>query len=100
MPARAKEGLRSLTPVLGLLVNYKRRVIAASMALLFTAAATLSMGLGVLVLIDEGFGGGSSNSLKGAIALFFAIAAAMAFGTFIRFYLVSWLGERVSADIR
>lgn len=100
MPARAKEGLRSLTPVLGLLVNYKRRVIAASMALLFTAAATLSMGLGVQVLIDEGFGGGSSNSLKGAIALFFAIAAAMAFGTFIRFYLVSWLGERVSADIR
>ena len=70
------------------------------MALLFTAAATLSMGLGVQVLIDEGFGGGSSNSLKGAIALFFAIAAAMAFGTFIRFYLVSWLGERVSADIR
>ena len=58
------------------------------------------MGLGVQVLIDEGFGGGSSDSLKGAIALFFAIAAAMAFGTFIRFYLVSWLGERVSADIR
>lgn len=100
MPPRAKEGLRSLAPVLGLLVNYKRRVIGASMALLFTAAATLSMGLGVQVLIDEGFGGGSNDSLKGAIALFFVIAAAMAFGTFIRFYLVSWLGERVSADIR
>lgn len=100
MPPRAKEGLRSLAPVLGLLVNYKRRVVGASLALLFTAAATLSMGLGVQVLIDEGFGGGSNNSLKGAIALFFAIAAAMAFGTFIRFYLVSWLGERVSADIR
>lgn len=100
MPPRAKEGLRSLAPVLGLLVNYKRRVIGASIALLFTAAATLSMGLGVQVLIDEGFGGGSNDSLKGAIALFFAIATAMAFGTFIRFYLVSWLGERVSADIR
>lgn len=100
MPPRTKEGLRSLAPVLGLLINYKRRVIGASMALLFTAAATLSLGLGVQVLIDEGFGGGSSDSLKGAIALFFAIAAAMAFGTFIRFYLVSWLGERVSADIR
>ncbi len=100
MPPRTKEGLRSLAPVLGLLINYKRRVIGASMALLFTAAATLSLGLGVQVLIDEGFGGDSSDSLKGAIALFFAIAAAMAFGTFIRFYLVSWLGERVSADIR
>ena len=100
MPPRTKEGLRSLAPVLGLLVNYKRRVIGASIALLFTAAATLSMGLGVQVLIDEGFGGGSNDSLKGAIALFFAIATAMAFGTFIRFYLVSWLGERVSADIR
>lgn len=100
MPSRAKKGLPALLPVLRLLKHYKMRLVGASVALLFTAAATLSMGRGLQVLIDQGFGGGSSADLKSAIALLVMIAAAMAFGTFIRFYLVSWLGERVSADIR
>ena len=76
------------------------RLVGASVALLFTAGATLSLGRGLQVLIDQGFGGGTSAGLKSAIALLITIAAAMAIGTFIRFYLVSWLGERVSADIR
>jgi ATP-binding cassette, subfamily B, bacterial len=100
MSSRAKKGLPALWPVLRLLKNYRLRLVGASIALLFTAAATLSMGRGLQVLIDEGFGGGSTVDLRNAIALLIAIAAAMAFGTFIRFYLVSWLGERISADIR
>jgi ATP-binding cassette subfamily B protein len=100
MSSRAKQGLPALLPVLRLLENYKLRLAGASIALLFTAAATLSMGKGLQVLIDQGFGGGTRADLGGAIALLIAIAAAMAFGTFIRFYLVSWLGERISADIR
>jgi ATP-binding cassette subfamily B protein len=100
MSSRAKEGLPALLPILRLLQNYKLRLVGASIALLFTAAATLSMGRGLQVLIDEGFGGGTSSDLRNAIVLLVAIAAAMAFGTFIRFYLVSWLGERISADIR
>ena len=92
--------LPSLVPVLGFLRPYKRRLAAASAALVFTAAATLSLGRGLQVLIDQGFGGGTSSDLRSAIGLLIAIAAAMAVGTFIRFYLVSWLGERVSADIR
>jgi ATP-binding cassette subfamily B protein len=52
------------------------------------------------VLIDKGFGGGTENHLSSAVALMIVIAAAIAIGTFVRFYLVSWLGERVSADIR
>jgi len=100
MSSRAKKGLPALLPVLRLLSQYKLRLVGASIALLFTAGATLSMGRGLQVLIDQGFGGTSSADLKGAIALLVAIAAAMAFGTFIRFYLVSWLGERISADIR
>jgi ATP-binding cassette, subfamily B, bacterial len=95
-----KRGLGSLKPVFGYLANYKLRVAGAGFALLFTAAATLSMGRGLQVLIDQGFGGGTTEDLKAAIGLLIVIAAAMAVGTFIRFYLVSWLGERVSADIR
>jgi ATP-binding cassette subfamily B protein len=93
-------GLPSLVPVLGFLRPYKARLAAASAALVFTAAATLSLGRGLQILIDQGFGGGTSGDLRSAIGLLVAIAAAMALGTFIRFYLVSWLGERVSADIR
>tara|TARA_R110001599_G_scaffold353459_1_gene592448 strand:+ start:148877 stop:150628 length:1752 start_codon:yes stop_codon:yes gene_type:complete len=75
------------------------RLVAASVVLLFTAAATLSLGRGLQVLIDRGFGGDSAD-LSAAVGLLIVIAAAIAVGTFIRFYLVSWLGERVSADLR
>ena len=91
--------ISSLLPVIKLLKPYKLRLLAASLALLFTAAATLAMGRGLQVLIDQGFGGDSAD-LKDAIFLMLSIAAAIAVGTFLRFYLVSWLGERVSADIR
>ena len=100
MSSRARKGLPALLPVLALLSQYKLRLVGASIALLFTAGATLSLGRGLQVLIDQGFGGESSAGLKGAILLLIAIAAAMAVGTFVRVYLVSWLGERISADIR
>ncbi|MEQ8803807.1 MAG: ABC transporter transmembrane domain-containing protein, partial [Haliea sp.] len=67
---------------------------------MFTAGATLFLGRGIQVLIDEGFGGGTSADLRNAIGVIMVIAGAMAVGTFVRFYLVSWLGERVSADLR
>ncbi|GAB5452262.1 MAG: ABC transporter ATP-binding protein/permease [Halioglobus sp.] len=97
---KSRRGLGSLTPVLRYLLDYKLRLVGASLALLFTAGATLSMGRGLQVLIDQGFGGGTEADLRGAIILLITIAAAIAVGTFVRFYLVSWLGERVSADIR
>lgn len=89
----------SLVPVLKFLRPYKLRLLAASLALLFTAAATLSLGRGLQVLIDQGFSG-DSGDLRTAISFMLSIAAAIAVGTFLRFYLVSWLGERVSADLR
>ena len=100
-PAPDRPGkLPSLLPVLGFLRPYKLRLVAASLALLFTAGATLSLGRGLQVLIDDGFASGDSAQLRSAIVLLIAIAGAMAVGTFVRFYLVSWLGERVSADLR
>ncbi len=95
-----RQGLTALLPILALLQRYKLRLAAATVALLFTAAATLSMGRGLQVLIDRGFNSGSPDELRASIGLLIAIAAAIAVGTFVRFYLVSWLGERISADIR
>jgi ATP-binding cassette subfamily B protein len=91
--------LGSLWPILSLLKQYKGRLLLASCALLFTAAATLSLGKGVQVLIDQGFGGDRAELLN-AIVFLVTIAGAMSVGTFVRFYMVSWLGERVSADLR
>lgn len=72
----------------------------ASIALIFTAGVTLSMGYGVRVLIDDGFIAGSMEHLNNAALIVILIAILMSIGTYARFYLVSWLGERVSADIR
>lgn len=100
MPASSSRRLPALLPVLRFLKPYKLQMVGAGLALIFTAGATLSLGRGIQVLIDHGFGGGGSADLRNAITLLIVIAAAMAAGTFARFYLVSWLGERVSADIR
>jgi len=82
------------------LLNYKSTLIAAGCALVFTSGVTLAMGQGVKILIDDGFVAGSFEQLNNAALFIVGIAVLMAVGTYIRFYLVSWLGERVSADIR
>ena len=79
---------------------YRWRVVAALAALLFTAAITLSMGQGTRLLVDQGLATESPHALNQSIALFFVLVLCMAVGTYVRFYLVSWLGERCVADIR
>jgi ATP-binding cassette subfamily B protein len=82
------------------LVPYRGRVFGALIALSITAAATLGLGQGLKDLIDSGFTGGDSQALDKALLLLVGLSMIMAFGTFARFYLVSWLGERVVADLR
>ena len=98
--AAAPKKLSSLYHLLSYLKPYKWRWIAAMAALLFTASLSLMMGQGVKLLIDSGFGEGSLALLNQAVLVLLALAFLMSLGTFTRFYLVSWLGERVSADIR
>ena len=96
-------GAKSLAPLrklLGFLWPHKGRMIAAGTALVFTAGAQLTLGYGVKILIDEGFAGAESSGLYRAISFMLVIGFAMAIGAMTRFYLVSWLGERVSADLR
>ena len=82
------------------LLSYKKTLVAAALALIFTAGVTLSMGGGVRFIIDEGFVAGSVEQLNTGALLIVGIALLMSIGTYTRFYLVSWLGERVSADLR
>ena len=89
-----------LKQLLHFLWPHKWRLIGASTALIFTAMAQLSLGYGVRLLIDEGFSGTDDSGLKQAVAFMMIVGCAMAIGAMIRFYLVTWLGERVSADLR
>ena len=93
-------GLKVLLPILALLKPYKLRATIAALALCFTAGATLGLGYGVQTLIDLGFGSGSASGLREAMITLLFISSAIALGTFTRFYFVSWLGERISADLR
>jgi ATP-binding cassette subfamily B protein len=79
---------------------YRGRVFGALLALMFTAGITLSMGQGIKLLVDQGLATQSPAALQQSIVLFFVLVLALAIGTFTRFYLVSWIGERFVADIR
>jgi len=92
--------LTSLRVLLPHLRPYLGRAIAASLALLVAAGLLLGLGQGLRQLIDQGFGGASPASLNGAAAAMFLIVAALGASTALRFYLVSWLGERVAGDLR
>lgn len=95
-----KKKLSTLLALAGFLKPYKGTITAFLCALLFTSGVMLSIGQGVRLLIDRGFAQQSLVQLNAAIVFLLVIAVLMALGTFVRFYLVSWLGERVSADIR
>ena len=79
---------------------YRMRLVVAIIALIATATLTLSLGQGVKLMIDEGFSSQSTLGLANALSVVGLIIFAMSIGAYFRFYMVSWLGERVVADIR
>ncbi|MHC8387430.1 ABC transporter transmembrane domain-containing protein [Pseudomonas sp. MDT2-39-1] len=82
------------------LAPYRWPAFGALFALIVTAGITLSMGQGIRLLVDQGFMTQSAHLLNQTIGLFMVLVIGLAIGTFARFYLVSWIGERVVADIR
>ncbi|WP_070971630.1 ABC transporter transmembrane domain-containing protein [Vibrio sonorensis] len=98
--ASNKKSLKILLELVKFVLPYKLKVAAALVALVFTAALTLSVGHGVRLLIDNGFAEQSLNELSSAIQFILVVTVLISSGTFFRFYLVSSVGERVSADIR
>ena len=79
---------------------YRWQAMGALLALIVTAGITLSMGQGIKLMVDEGFVTRSPQLLNQSIGLFMMLILGLAVGTFMRFYLVSWIGERVVADLR
>src|SRR5256885_17139383 len=103
-PASRPKGrnVRSLRMVWGFASRYPGHIAIAALALLVAAAATSGVPYAFKLIIDKGFGAGAATSW--AIGRWFEylllLVGVMAIATAVRFYFVSWLGERTVADIR
>ena len=95
--ARSLRPLAALSPFMR---PYRGRLAVALIALVVAAAAMLSLPVALRQLIDHGLATQSSSTVNRYFVGF--LAAAVAFGAFaaLRFYYVTWIGERVVADVR
>jgi ATP-binding cassette subfamily B protein len=84
----------------GFMRPYLPQLTIFFIALIVTSSATLSMGLGLKFLIDRGLGARDPALLNQGLAIVLTIVVVIAIGTYVRFYYISWIGERVVADIR
>jgi len=94
--------IRNLRMIWGFASRYPAQIATALLALAVAAGATVSIPWGFKLVIDKGFGSGVGN--VHAIAPWFesllGIVAVMAVATAVRYFFVSWLGERTVADVR
>lgn len=97
-----KEGksISALKMILPYITPYRLQLGGAAIALLFAAATVLAMGAGLQFLIDEGFAAGNPLLLDRAVVVLVAVVVLLAGASYGRFYLISWVGERVVADLR
>jgi ATP-binding cassette subfamily B protein len=102
--ADRKGALAALKGLVPFLLPYRRQFLLAGIALVVAAGATLAIPYAFKQMIDLGFGASAGErSIRNVNATFlalFAVAAVLAVATAARFFTVSWLGERVTADIR
>ena len=91
-----KQDLRILLQLSSFIKPYKKIAVAAFIALIITSLSFLLIGQGIKIFIDEGIYTLSRIDLF----IIFLVLMTLVVGTFIRFYFVSWIGERISNDVR
>ncbi|PHR74483.1 ABC transporter transmembrane domain-containing protein, partial [Henriciella sp.] len=100
-PAEKARSLAPLRLIFSEALRYPDKVAYALLALMVTAAATLAIPAALQLVIDRGFAdGGDPGSIARWFRYLFLIVCVLALGTALRFYFVSWLGERVVANLR
>jgi ATP-binding cassette subfamily B protein len=92
--------LRTLARAARFLRPYRRQIALAGIGLVVAATAVLAIGQGLRFVVDRGFAAANAYELDRMLALTLAVIVVMAAATYMRFYHVSWLGERVTADLR
>ena len=96
----AANSLKPLRRFLPLLTAYRPPIVLAFLALIVAALATLSVPLAVRRVIDHGFSSGGGTFINQYFAVMLAVVAVLAVASAARFYLTTWLGERIVADTR
>jgi ATP-binding cassette subfamily B protein len=100
----AKASPRSLSGLRPFLWPYRGRIALALLFLVLAAMATLAFPLALRSLIDQGLAPSGSGAqvmaLREHFVALFAVSVALGLSSAARFYMVSWLGERVTADLR
>jgi ATP-binding cassette subfamily B protein len=81
-------------------LRYPGRIVGAAFALLLASGATLAIPSGFKLVIDRGFMGGGGADIGRWFQYLLLIVVVLAIATALRYYFVSWLGERVVADMR
>ena len=102
-PPAGRPGSRNLKPLLrllGFVRPYLGQVVLAVLALLVAAGAVLAFGQVIREVVDTGLKTGSAAALNRSLLLFLAVVLTMAAAILARSWLLSWIGERVVADIR
>ena len=95
------KSLGPLRMIWGLALHYPRQVVCALLALLTTSSATIAIPMGFKAIIDRAFGPGAKlDEINRAFESLLLIVLVLGLATAVRFYFVSWLGERVVADLR
>lgn len=79
---------------------YKLQIVGAMIALMVAASTVLGLGFGLRTLVDDGFAREDATLLDQAVMVLLGVVILLAIASYCRFYLVSWIGERVVADIR
>lgn len=92
--------LSNLALLWGFAKHYPGRLVAALVALVIAAAATLAIPQGLKLVVDKGFGAGQGADIAPYFYGLVGIVIVLGISTAVRFYFVSWLGERVVADLR
>ena len=95
-----RQNLKPLRALAPFLKPYKLRIAGALVALSVAAGAVLTIGMGLRKLIDNGFSGDNPGVLDAALTWLGVMILLLAIGTYGRYFLVTWIGERVVADLR
>mgnify|MGYP000131934652 CR=1 FL=1 len=90
----------SLLRLLRLLAPYRWRLAVAAVALVIAAGGVLAIGQGLRLVIDHGFADGEAQTLDRALLATLVVVLLLATASATRYYLITWIGERLAADLR
>ncbi len=94
------KSLKPLSKLVPFVMRYRGRVVCALVALLMASAATLAVPLAVRRMIDLGFSKENAQFIDQYFAMMIVVGLVLAIASSARFYFVTWIGERVVADLR